>query len=196
MSLTSVGVDLSTLALFTGALGVGVGLGLQRTASNLFSGIVLLLDKSIKPGDVIEVGGTYGWVSSLGARYVSVETRDGTEFLIPNEDIITHQVLNWSHKSDRVRLKLPVRVPHDSDLDQVLALMKEAAGIWNGCCGAAAKPPGHGFRRERDRTRTSLLDRGCAERGPEHQKRSALSNMAAVPAGGIQSPIPNGRLCA
>jgi small-conductance mechanosensitive channel len=77
---------------------------------------------------VIEVGGTYGWVSSLGARYVSVETRDGTEFLIPNEDIITHQVVNWSHKSDRVRLKVPVRVPHDSDLDQALALMREAAG--------------------------------------------------------------------
>ncbi len=127
VSLTSIGVDLSTFALFTGALGVGVGLGLQRTASNLFSGIVLLLDKSIKPGDVIQVGGTYGWVSSLGARYVAVETRDGTEFLIPNEDIITHQVLNWSHKSERVRLKVPVRVPHDSDLDQVLALMLEAA---------------------------------------------------------------------
>jgi small-conductance mechanosensitive channel len=127
LSLTSIGVDLTTFALFTGALGVGVGLGLQRTVSNLFSGIVLLLDKSIKPGDVIEVGGTYGWVSSLGARYVSVETRDGTEFLIPNEDIITHQVVNWSHKSDRVRLKVPVRVPHDSDLDQALALMREAA---------------------------------------------------------------------
>ena len=127
LSLTSIGIDLTTFALFTGALGVGVGLGLQRTVSNLFSGIVLLLDKSIKPGDVIEVGGTYGWVSSLGARYVSVETRDGTEFLIPNEDIITHQVVNWSHKSDRVRLKVPVRVPHDSDLDQVLALMREAA---------------------------------------------------------------------
>jgi small-conductance mechanosensitive channel len=127
LSLTSIGVDFSTFALFTGALGVGVGLGLQRTVSNLFSGIVLLLDKSIKPGDVIEVGGTYGWVSSLGARYVSVETRDGTEFLIPNEDIITHQVINWSHNSDQVRLKVPVRVPHDSDLDQVLALMLEAA---------------------------------------------------------------------
>jgi len=128
LSLTSIGIDLTTFALFTGALGVGVGLGLQRTVSNLFSEIVLLLDKSIKPGDVIEVGGTYGWVSSLGARYVSVETRDGTEFLIPNEDIITHQVINWSHKSDRVRLKVPVRVPHDSDLDQAaLALMREAA---------------------------------------------------------------------
>jgi small-conductance mechanosensitive channel len=112
LSLTSIGVDLTTFALFTGALGVGVGLGLQRTVSNLFSGIVLLLDKSIKPGDVIEVGGTYGWVSSLGARYVSVETRDGTEYLIPNEGIITHQVVNWSHRTERVRLKLPVRVPH------------------------------------------------------------------------------------
>lgn len=89
-----VGIDLTTFALFTGALRVGVGLGLQRTVSNLFSGIVLLLDNSIKPGDVIEVGGTYGWVSSLGARYVSVETRDGTEYLIPNEDIITQQVFN------------------------------------------------------------------------------------------------------
>jgi small-conductance mechanosensitive channel len=127
LSLTSIGVDLSTFALFTGALGVGVGLGLQRTVSNLFSGMVLLLDKSIKPGDVIEVGGTYGWVSSLGARYVAVETRDGTEFLIPNEDIITHQVVNWSHNDERVRLKVPVRVPHDSDLDQVIALMREAA---------------------------------------------------------------------
>ena len=129
LSLSSIGVDLSTFALFTGALGVGVGLGLQRTVSNLFSGIVLLLDKSIKPGDVIDVGGTYGWVSSLGARYVAVETRDGTEFLIPNEDIITHQVINWSHNDDRVRLKIPLRVPHDSDLDQVMQLMLEAAAV-------------------------------------------------------------------
>ena len=129
LSLASIGVDLSTFALFTGALGVGIGLGLQRTVSNLFSGVVLLLDKSIKPGDVIQVGSTYGWVSSLGARYVAVETRDGTEFLIPNEDIVTQQVVNWSHNDDRVRLKVPTRVPHDSDLDQVMALMLAAAKI-------------------------------------------------------------------
>lgn len=129
LSLTSIGVDLTTFALFTGALGVGVGLGLQRTVSNLFSGIILLLDKSIKPGDVIQVGGTYGWVSALGARYVAVETRDGTEFLIPNEDMITQHVVNWSHNDDHVRLKVPIRVPHDSDLDQAMALMQEAARI-------------------------------------------------------------------
>src|SRR5829696_2222830 len=94
IALTSVGIDLSTLAIFTGAVGVGVGLGLQKTVSNLFSGIVLLLDRSIKPGDVIQVGPTYGWVTLLGARYTAVETRDGTEYLIPNEQIITQQVLN------------------------------------------------------------------------------------------------------
>jgi len=128
IALTSVGIDLSTLAIFTGAVGVGIGLGLQKTVSNLFSGIVLLLDRSIKPGDVIQVGPTYGWVTLLGARYTAVETRDGTEYLIPNEQIITQQVLNWSHKSERVRLKLDVRAPLDADVEQVLALMKEAAG--------------------------------------------------------------------
>ena len=127
VALTSVGIDLSTLALLTGAVGVGIGLGLQKTVSNLFSGILLLLDRSIKPGDVIEVGGTYGWVTMLGARYVAVETRDGTEYLIPNEHIVTQQVLNWSHKSEKVRLKVDVRAPLDADLELILRLMKEAA---------------------------------------------------------------------
>jgi small-conductance mechanosensitive channel len=86
-----------------------------------------LLDKSIKPGDVIEVSGTYGWVSSLGARYVSVETRDGTEFLIPNEDIITQQVINWSHRNALVRLRVPVRVDFECDLDLALGLLRQAA---------------------------------------------------------------------
>jgi small-conductance mechanosensitive channel len=128
VALTSVGFDLSTLAILGGAVGVGIGLGLQKAVSNLFAGFLLLLDKSIKPGDVIQVDQTYGWVTSLGARYVAVETRDGTQYLIPNEDIITKQVLNWSHKSTRVRLKVRVRAPLDADLDQVLALMKQAAG--------------------------------------------------------------------
>ena len=127
-ALTSVGFDLSTLAIVGGAVGVGVGLGLQKAVSNLFAGFLLLLDKSIKPGDVIQVEQTYGWVTTLGARYVAVETRDGTQYLIPNEDIITKQVLNWSHKSTRVRLKVRVRAPLDADLDHVLALMREAAG--------------------------------------------------------------------
>ncbi|WP_158554743.1 mechanosensitive ion channel family protein [Methylovirgula sp. 4M-Z18] len=127
IALSSIGIDLSQFAFFTGALGIGLGLGLQKTVSNLFSGIVLLLDKSIKPGDVIEVGGTFGWVTSLGARYVSVETRDGVEYLIPNEDIITRQVVNWSHRNTIVRLKVPIRVPLSADLDEVCKLILLAA---------------------------------------------------------------------
>jgi small-conductance mechanosensitive channel len=127
-ALAATGIDLTALAVFTGAVGVGVGFGLQRTVSNLFAGIVLLLDKSIKPGDILEVGGTFGWVASLGARYVEVETRDGTQFLIPNEDIITNRVFNWTHQNDNVRLKIRVRVAYDTDIRRALALMREAAG--------------------------------------------------------------------
>jgi small-conductance mechanosensitive channel len=88
---------------------------------------MLLLDKSVKPGDVISVGESYGWVSSLGARYVSVVTRDGTEYLIPNEDLITHQVVNWSHTSSHVRLKIPIGISYNADVHKARALCLEAA---------------------------------------------------------------------
>jgi small-conductance mechanosensitive channel len=84
---------------------------------------MLLMDKSIKPGDIIQVGNTYGWVSSLGARYVAVETRDGTEFLIPNEDMITQQVINWSHRNDLARIKVQARISYDTDVEHALKLM-------------------------------------------------------------------------
>jgi small-conductance mechanosensitive channel len=103
VALGSVGIDLTAIAVFSGAVGVGIGFGLQKVVSNLFSGIIVLVDKSIKPGDIIQIGDTYGWVSSLGARYVSIETRDSTEFLIPNEDIISKPVLNWTHNNNMVR---------------------------------------------------------------------------------------------
>lgn len=128
LALAATGIDLTALAVFTGAVGVGVGFGLQRTVSNLFAGIVLLLDKSIKPGDILEVGGTFGWVAALGARYVEVETRDGTQFLIPNEDIITQQVFNWTHQNDNVRLKIRVRIAFEADVRKALSLMRQAAG--------------------------------------------------------------------
>ncbi len=128
VSLASAGVDFTALAVFGGALGVGLGFGLQTIISNLISGILLLMDKSIKPGDVIQIGETYGWVASLGARYVSVETRDGTEYLIPNEELITHQVINWSHRNDLARLKVQVRISYDTDVRQALALMVRGAG--------------------------------------------------------------------
>ena len=106
IGLRSVGFDLTGLAVLSGAIGVGLGFGLQKVVSNLVSGIIILLDKSIKPGDVITVGETFGWINSLGARYVSITTRDGREYLIPNEDLITTQVVNWSHSNDFVRLDI------------------------------------------------------------------------------------------
>jgi small-conductance mechanosensitive channel len=127
VALNSVGIDLTAFAVFTGALGVGIGFGLQKPMSNFVSGVMLLLDKSVKPGDVISVGESYGWVSSLGARYVSVVTRDGTEYLIPNEDLITHQVVNWSHTSSHVRLKIPIGISYDADVHKARALCLEAA---------------------------------------------------------------------
>ena len=109
-ALGSIGIDLTAFAVFSGAIGVGVGFGLQKVVSNLVSGVILLMDRSIKPGDVIEIDGTYGSVSTLNARYVSVLTRDGKEFLIPNEDLITQRVTNWSYSSDLLRLHVKLGI--------------------------------------------------------------------------------------
>jgi len=119
VGLKAVGFDLTGLAVLSGAIGVGLGFGLQKVVSNLVSGFIILLDKSIKPGDVISLDDTFGWISSLGARYVSVLTRNGTEFLIPNEDLITNRVVNWSHSSDLVRLDIHFGVSYDSDPHEV-----------------------------------------------------------------------------
>lgn len=127
LALYAVGIDLTIFAVFSGAIGIGIGFGLQKAVANFVSGITILLENSIKLGDVITVGDTYGWVNSLGARFVSVLTRDGVEYLIPNEDLITQQVVNWSHSDDRVRLKAPFGVAYSSNLRQVIALCLEAA---------------------------------------------------------------------
>jgi small-conductance mechanosensitive channel len=113
--LSTVGIDFSALAFFSGAVGVGLGFGLQKIISNLVSGIILLADKSIKPGDVISVGDSFGWVDSMGARYTSVVMRDGREFLIPNEDFVTQRVINWSHSNDEVRIDVEFGVSYSAN---------------------------------------------------------------------------------
>ncbi|WP_422021300.1 mechanosensitive ion channel family protein [Pyruvatibacter mobilis] len=127
VGLTSIGIDFTAVAVFSGAIGVGIGFGLQKVVSNLISGMILLLDRSIKPGDVIEIGEAYGWISKLGARYAAIVTRDGKEYLIPNEDLITQQVVNWSFSDRAVRLKIGVGVSYESDVRKALDLMMEAA---------------------------------------------------------------------
>ena len=125
--ITYLGLDLTVFALFSGALGLGLGFGLQKVFANLVSGFIFLGDKSIKPGDVIQLGDEYGWINFLGIRYVSVITRNGTEHLIPNEKLITGEVINWSYSQNLVRLKLPIGVAYGSDLEHVRDLMLEAA---------------------------------------------------------------------
>ncbi|MEM9974996.1 MAG: mechanosensitive ion channel domain-containing protein [Pseudomonadota bacterium] len=127
IGLRAVGFDLTGLAVLSGAIGVGLGFGLQKVVSNLVSGVIILLDKSIKPGDVISLGDTFGWINSLGARYVSVVTRDGREYLIPNEDLITGQVVNWSHSNDFVRLDIHFGTSYGDDPHVVRKLAIEAA---------------------------------------------------------------------
>ena len=127
IGLKTVGVDLTGLAVLSGAIGVGLGFGLQKVVSNLVSGVIILLDKSIKPGDVISLGETFGWINALGARYVSVVTRDGREYLIPNEDLITGQVVNWSHSNEFVRLDIYFGTAYGDDPHMVRRIAIEAA---------------------------------------------------------------------
>lgn len=126
-AISSMGIDLTALAVFGGAIGVGLGFGLQKVVSNFISGVILLLDKSIKPGDVIEISGTYGRINKLAARYTSVISRDGREHLVPNEDIITQPVINWTFSDKKVRRHLPLNVSYNSDIEKAMDLMLEAA---------------------------------------------------------------------
>ncbi|MHB1084958.1 MAG: mechanosensitive ion channel family protein [Thiobacillus sp.] len=127
LALDAVGIDLTALTVFGGALGVGLGFGLQRIASNFISGFIVLFDRSIRPGDVITIGEKFGWVQELRARYVVVRDRDGVDRLIPNEMLITNEVINWSFSDRNVRLKIPVSISYDNDPEQALALLLEAA---------------------------------------------------------------------
>ena len=121
------GIDLTAFTVFSGALGLAVGFGLQKTFGNLIAGIILLMDRSIKPGDVIVVGDSFGWVNKIGVRAVSVITRDGKEHLIPNENLMTQEVENWSYSDRNVRVRIPVGVGYDSDLALAQSLMLRAA---------------------------------------------------------------------
>jgi small-conductance mechanosensitive channel len=133
IGLNAAGLDLTTLNVLTGAIGIGLGFGLQSIAANFVSGWVLLMDRSIKPGDVISFTGTtgtategFGWVEELRGRYVVVRDRDGVETLVPNQSLITNPVINWSYTDPRVRLKLPVRISYRDDPELAMRLLLEA----------------------------------------------------------------------
>ena len=133
MGLNAAGVDLTALTVLTGAIGLGLGFGLQSIAANFVSGFVLLMDRSIKPGDVISLSGqsgtsteNFGWVQELRGRYVVVRDRDGVEMLVPNQQLISNAVINWSYTDPRIRLKLPVRISYRDDPELALQLLLKA----------------------------------------------------------------------
>jgi small-conductance mechanosensitive channel len=127
ISMNILGIKLTAMAVLGGAIGVGVGFGLQKIVSNFISGFILLLDKSIRPGDVIEIDDTFGVIQSLSTRYVTLLTIEGKEHLIPNEDLITQKVINWSHTNRLIRLSVDVGVSYSTDIPKALELITEAA---------------------------------------------------------------------
>lgn len=127
LSLYSAGIDLTALAVFGGALGVGLGFGLQRIASNFISGFILVMDRSIRPGDVITTGNTYGWVQEMRARYVVVRTRDGSDTLIPNEKLIISDVINWSYENSNMSVPLTLRISYKDNPEHAMQIMLDLA---------------------------------------------------------------------
>lgn len=130
IGLNAAGVDLTALTVLTGAVGLGLGFGLQSIAANFVSGFVLLMDRSIKPGDVISLSGqagtsteNFGWVQELRGRYVVVRDRDGVEMLVPNQQLISNAVINWSYTDPRIRLKLPIRISYRDDPELALKIL-------------------------------------------------------------------------
>jgi small-conductance mechanosensitive channel len=127
IALSAVGINLSALAVFSGAVGVGIGIGLQKIVANFISGIILLADKSVKPGDLVTVGDSSGRISAMKTRYISVAAGDGREFLIPNEDLVTQKVVNWTYTDKNTLVKIPFGTNYDADPRLVCKLAIETA---------------------------------------------------------------------
>ncbi len=137
-TLNIIGIDLTALAVFGGALGVGIGFGLQKITSNFISGVILLAEKSIKDNDLVEIEGVTGFVRRLGARAIRMESTDGREILIPNEDFITQKVTNWTYTNTKARAEIKIGISYDSDVEKAITLMLTAAKENSGCLAAPA----------------------------------------------------------
>lgn len=169
------GLDLTAFTVFSGAFALAVGFGLQKSLGNLFSGIILLMDRSVKPGDVIAVADTFGEVRRMGVRATSIVTRDGKEHLIPNEDLMTNPVENWSYSTRNVRIRIPVRIARDSDVSHAQELMVQAA---LSATRVLANP------------RPKVLMRKLDEQGIHHEIRAWVSDPEAG-IWGVESDILN-----
>ncbi len=190
LGLNAAGVDLTALTVLTGAIGLGLGFGLQSIAANFVSGFVLLMDRSIKPGDVISLSGqsgtsteNFGWVQELRGRYVVVRDRDGVEMLVPNQQLISNAVINWSYTDPRIRLKLPIRVSYRDDPELALGILLTACeGQGARAAGTCAGFAADALQRQRHRTRAALLDFRSAGRSEQRALGSEPRHLAPVQA--------------
>ena len=182
LGLKALGIDLTGLTFLSGAIGIGIGFGLQKVVSNLVSGIIILVDKSVKPGDVISLGDTFGWINALGARYVSVVTRDGREYLIPNEDLITGQVVNWSHSNNLVRLEIFFGTAYGDDPHKVRDLASEAAkSVDRVLASRAPDLPRRRLWRQHSGLCPALLDQRPDRRVDQHPRPSLSGALGHFP---------------
>tara|TARA_B100001093_G_scaffold203671_1_gene195766 strand:+ start:4103 stop:5065 length:963 start_codon:yes stop_codon:yes gene_type:complete len=128
IGLNILGIDLTAFAIFSGAIGIGIGFGLQKITSNFISGLILLFEKSIENGDMVELSdGTYGLIRKTSARYTLLETFEGREMMIPNEDFIINRVTNWTFNNRKGRLQIDIGVAYESDIEKARELILEAA---------------------------------------------------------------------
>jgi len=134
VTLDLLGIDLTAFAVFGGALGVGLGLGLQKVTANFISGIILLVEKSVKNGDLVDLGsGISGIVRHTGTRYTLIDTGDGREIMVPNDDFISSRVTNWTYSNKGVQVEIRVNVAYGTDIDLAQNIMRDAARA-HPCC--------------------------------------------------------------
>ena len=180
--MSAVGINLSALAVFSGAVGVGIGFGLQKIVANFISGIILLADKSVKPGDLVTIGDSSGRISAMKTRYISVAAGDGREFLIPNEDLVTQKVTNWTYTDKNTLVKVDFGTNYDADPRLVCKLAADIAAARTARHqGQAAELHPDRIHRGRDEVLADLLDRRPRRHGQCEERRDA----GAV--GGVQA---------
>ena len=190
--LQAVGIDLTLLTVFGGALGVGIGLGLQKLASNYIAGFAILLDRSIRVGDMITVDNRTGIVAKVNARYVVLRSLDGVEAIVPNETLATTTVLNHSYSNKDVRMAIPVQVSYDSDIDLALAVDgrrgegRAARHAHAGAPGSLCRP----LRRQRHRSRAGTLDQRPGKRPAQPAQRDQPADLDRLPGPRHQDPVP------
>ena len=195
IALDVIGFDLTLLTVFGGALGVGIGLGLQKLAANYIAGFTILIDKSIRLGDLITVDNKFGVVSRVTSRYVVVRSQDGIEAIVPNETLVTTSVLHHPHPRQEIKLVIRIQVAYDVDIGLALRLMEEAARAEPSTIldGQAARRAARAVRRQRHPARPHFLGARSEAQRWRREKRRQPADARGVPATRRDDPVSPAR---